>query len=475
MGALSRGLMPDVMSGFTIGLLVTVALFGLLQAIATILQLHFASRHLSTSTASVEGGHLYSPSVDVVIPCFNETPELLEQCLASLARQRYSGKLRIWIVDDGSANVEALRPIYTRYGARPGWRVIELPRNRGKRHAQHAAVAVSNGRLIVSVDSDTEVAEDGISKLVAPFRDPTVGLAAGNLRAANRGQTWLTHLVDDRYKILFEQERAAQSYFGSVLCCSGSFAAYRRSALRRVWPKYLDQRFLGVPCTSGEDLHLTTLILAEGYRSLFEAGARAATSVPSTLRDYVRQQLRWNRSFYRELRWITPMLARLPAYLALDVAARFLVPFMLPAGFLLSLLDSVLHQGSTSWGAGILAGMALWYLALGLWQAGSLRFAVLYGLVYVGLLLPIRIWALCSLRHTHWGTRRDRPTTYVDGRDRARNRLLARAAIALGVAAVLVLLVAHPVGTPDQGASVVSPAPRHGPPADFPPARLMRR
>jgi hypothetical protein len=38
-----------------------------------------------------------------------------------------------------------------------------------------------------------------------------------------------------------------------------------------------------------------------GYDSVFEPVARAATEVPTTLRRFVRQQLRWNRSFYREL------------------------------------------------------------------------------------------------------------------------------------------------------------------------------
>jgi hypothetical protein len=57
----------------------------------------------------------------------------------------------------------------------------------------------------------------------------------------------------------------------------------------------------------GDDLKLTNLVLAAGYESVFEPTAMATTKVPTTLRRFVRQQLRWNRSFYREL----PQMRRL--------------------------------------------------------------------------------------------------------------------------------------------------------------------
>jgi N-acetylglucosaminyltransferase len=410
MGAVGGVLMLKVAAGPGIGLLITAAVYVLLSTAATILQRRFALRHrYDADRWDVRGRSEYHPSIDVVVTCFNEPPELFERCLESLAGQRYDGELRVWIVDDGSSNRAALLPVYDRYRTRPGWQVLMLPRNLGKRLAQDEAVYRSDGELVVSIDSDTVVSEDGIAILAASFSDPKVGMATGDVRASNRGTNWLTALVDSRYEILFAHERAAQSYFDSVLCCSGSFAMYRRSAMSEVWPRYLAQTFAGMPCTWGEDLHLTTRILAEGYRSLYQPLAKATTSVPDTLKGYVRQQLRWNRSFYRELWWIIPLLMRRPPYLALDVAARLLLPLMLPAALVLTALDTVGQDGTLPRDAAVFVGMVLTHWLLGVWQTRKLGFSLLYGVIYAGLLIPARIWALCTLGDTRWGTRRDRP------------------------------------------------------------------
>ena len=54
------------------------------------------------------------PTVDVVIPCFNEDPALLEACCRSVAGQDYPGPLRAWLVDDGSDNRSSLLGVYER-------------------------------------------------------------------------------------------------------------------------------------------------------------------------------------------------------------------------------------------------------------------------------------------------------------------------------------------------------------------------
>ncbi|PQV42965.1 glycosyltransferase family 2 protein, partial [Paraburkholderia sp. BL21I4N1] len=57
----------------------------------------------------------FLPDVDVIVPCFNEQPSTLSACLESVANQDYAGKLRVYVVDDGSANLDAVRPVYDAY------------------------------------------------------------------------------------------------------------------------------------------------------------------------------------------------------------------------------------------------------------------------------------------------------------------------------------------------------------------------
>ena len=44
------------------------------------------------------------PSVDVIVTSYNEEPERLEACLQSVVDQEYPGKVRVFVIDDDSAN-----------------------------------------------------------------------------------------------------------------------------------------------------------------------------------------------------------------------------------------------------------------------------------------------------------------------------------------------------------------------------------
>ena len=379
------------------------------------------------------------PTVDVVIPTFNEDPGVLDDCCASLVRQDYKGELRFLLVDDGSANLSQLLPVYHKYAALRRWTVLQYSDgNQGKREAQTAAIYGaepesvtilgpkdpvtlrrvldgSSAELVLMVDSDTVINSDGVRRILAPFTDKTVAAVTGDVRVLNREVNRLTKLIDERYRLLFRHERAAQSRFGRVLCCAGPFSAYRRTVLDEIWEEYRGRRFLGAKCTFGDDLQLTNLVLEQGYRSLYQPTAKARTIAPTGLWRYLRQQWRWNRSFYRELWWIILVLRKNPhPYLVLDQLARAVPPLLLGVAFAATTWD-LLRLDLSRFVADLLhvAATLLVSMALALWQTRKLDFAVLYGLLYVGLLIATRLWALCTLRTTGWGTR-----TAVAGYDR---------------------------------------------------------
>ena len=352
------------------------------------------------------------PTVDVVIPCYNEDPAELAACLDSIARQDYAGELRVHVVDDGSPNRAELAAVYREFSARKGNRVILLPANMGKRHAQAQAVVDSDGEVVISIDSDTEIAPDGVRRLVAALDDPTVGAAMGEMRAANASVNWLTRIIDRRYWYACNQERAAQSLFGSVLCCSGPFSAYRRSVLERTMDDYLNQTFRKKPSTHGEDRHLTNLVLGTGMRTVYVGGAVAATVVPERLKPFLRQQLRWNRCVYRDMTAILPRLPARGLYLVLDAVVQILAPALLAATVVLMALHAVFEgvTGLAYYGIG-LALIALGHCAYGVWRTrspGFLGFA-LYGLMHVVLLIPVRVHALLTLSDDRWGQRATAP------------------------------------------------------------------
>jgi hyaluronan synthase len=356
----------------------------------------------------------WAPAVDVVITAYNEEARSLEACLRSLVDQDYTGALCVYVVDDASPNRAELQSIYDQYGALPGWRVLLPAENRGKRHAQDAAFALCCGEIVVTIDSDTVVDPDGVRELVAAFAAPTVGAVTGDVGVMNANVNLLTRLIAMRYWVAFNQERAAQSRFRTVLCCSGPLAAYRRSVLDLVWDDYTNQTFRGVPCTYGDDRHLTNLVLGAGYDTLFVPFAHAITNAPETLKAYLPQQLRWNKSFYREILWTLPFLGRRSPYMAFEVTVQTFLPLLLTLAVASALVVSVAENPRYLFHyAATIAVMALIRSSYALYRTRDLRFLlfVVYGFLHVALLVPMRMRALVTLTDNRWGTRTTVQTT----------------------------------------------------------------
>jgi hyaluronan synthase len=348
------------------------------------------------------------PSVDFVVTSYNEEPESLEACLESLVAQDYPGEVRVYVVDDCSLNRGELLPIYRRFAELPGWNILLARENRGKRAGQDAAFRQSSGELIVTIDSDTEVDPDGVTEMVRGFEDPRVGAATGDVGLTNEKKNILTRLMALRYWLAFNQERAAQSHFRSILCCSGALAAYRRSVLDQVWETYVTQSYRGVACTYGDDRHLTNLVLSTGHDTLYLPFARAITHTPERLRAFLRQQLRWNKSFYRELLWTLPFLLHRSPYIVFEVLVQtflsVLMTLAITSVLVLGVVDSpqrFVHY------AMVMVAVAVLRCSYAIYRTRRLSFLLfmLYPFLSVALLVPTRMRALLTLGDNSWGTR----------------------------------------------------------------------
>jgi hyaluronan synthase/N-acetylglucosaminyltransferase len=348
------------------------------------------------------------PSVDVIVTSYNEEPDRLDACLQSIVDQDYPGEVSVYVVDDYSANRDELMPVYRRFAALPRWQVILAKENRGKRAGQDAAFRRGEGELIVTVDSDTEVDADGVTEIVRAFEDERIGAATGDVGVTNHRQNILTRLIGMRYWVAFNQERAAQGYFRSVLCCSGPLAAYRRSVLDQVWERYVTQSYRGITCTYGDDRHLTNLVLAVGYDTTFIPFAHAITYAPEDLGSYLRQQLRWNKSFYRELLWTMPFMLRCSPYVVFEVLVQTVLPLLLTLALVTALVLGAVEDPARLWHyAFVIVAMAVLRCSYAIYRTKRLSFLlfVLYGFLHVALLIPTRMRALVTLGDNSWGTR----------------------------------------------------------------------
>ncbi|MEX3639496.1 chitooligosaccharide synthase NodC [Paraburkholderia sp. BR14320] len=383
----------------------SVLLYALLSAVYKTAQvLHTLPAPAEHSNQSATN---FLPDVDVIVPCFNENPDTLRACLASIATQEYSGALKIHVVDDGSANRDALEPVYRDYEHDPRFNFALLPQNVGKRKAQIAAIRASSAELILNVDSDTTLAPDVISQLILTMSDAEVGAAMGQLTASNRNDTWLTRLIDMEYWLACNEERAAQARFGAVMCCCGPCAIYRRSALLLLLDQYETQMFRGKRSDFGEDRHLTILMLAAGYRTEYVPNAIASTVVPDRLGPYLRQQLRWARSTYRDTLLALRLLPRLDRYLTLDVIAQNAGSLLLAIAMLSGFLQIALTETAPWKACFVIASMSMLRCSVAAVRSRELRFLGFsaHTLVNLLFLLPVKAYALCTLSNSNWLSR----------------------------------------------------------------------
>ncbi|MCA1457326.1 chitooligosaccharide synthase NodC [Bradyrhizobium sp. BRP22] len=387
---------------------VAISFYALLSTVYRSMQVLYAMPTDVSSPSDVVAKSDGLPSVDVIVPCFNEDPRTLAACLKSIASQDYVGKLHVYVVDDGSANLDATAPVHESYADDPRFNFIVLGKNVGKRKAQIAAIRASSGDLVLNVDSDTIIAADVITKLAGKMQDPGVGAAMGQLTASNRSDTWLTRLIDMEYWLACNEERAAQARFGAVMCCCGPCAMYRRSALLLLLDQYETQFFRGKPSDFGEDRHLTILMLKAGFQTEYVPDAVAATVVPDRLGPYLRQQLRWARSTFRDTFLALRLLPELNRYLTLDVVGQNLGPLLLALSSLAALAQLAVTATVPWWTGLIIASMTLVRCTVAALRAREVRFLgfALHTFINIFLLLPVKAYALCTLSNSDWLSRK---------------------------------------------------------------------
>jgi len=348
----------------------------------------------------------WTPAVSLVVTVYNEDLAVLHKCLSSIDAQDYP-RLEAFVIDDRSSNRDDLLDVLEEFsGGR--FHVMLSTQNRGKRAAQRSVLDEVGGDIIMTTDSDTILPPGTVQALVARFADPRVGAVTGDVHVTNKKANLLTRLISYRYWSAFHQERAAQSFFRVVMCCSGPLAAYRRTVVDRVKDEYVSQVFLGQTCTFGDDRHMTNLVLREGYDVVFEEKALAHTEAPTTLAGYVRQQVRWNKSFYREMLWTLKFAHRRHPYMVVDLLFQGVLPFLLMFALGATAFQAVFvdmsHLGHYF---ELLVGIAVVRAMYGVVRTKDLGFLlfVVYGFLHLFLLIPTRLYALGTIGRTHWGTR----------------------------------------------------------------------
>lgn len=358
----------------------------------------------------------YTPGVSIIIPCFNEE-EWIHRTILSCINQDYPiDKLEVIVVDDRSKDrsVEQIEKVMAlinkeseRYATQDRLKLHVLAENGGKRVALVKGVEMAKHNLVVFVDSDSFLEPTAIRHLVQPFQDPRMGGVAGRTDVENKYTNSITKLQTVRYYIAFRIMKAAESYFDSVTCLSGPLSCYRKSLILKHKDAWLNQKFLGQPATFGDDRSMTNFILRT-HRTGYQDTAICSTIVPSEMNVFLKQQMRWKRSWLRESLRAGGFIWRKEPFMALFFYIGLVVPIAAPVIVLYNLLYvPIVHQVFPST---FLMGLLLMALLMSfahlifrkskLWVFG-LVFCVFYELVLLWQ-MPV---AWVTFWKSTWGTR----------------------------------------------------------------------
>jgi len=329
-------------------------------AVASLIVSRYVFFMLEKPTLLAKGKYL--PTIHAVITCLNESKRVYATVKSVFKSNYPKNKISITVVDDGSTDDT---PVWLSKAKEDfACEIITLEKNVGKRMAIQTAMKSNNSEISVLIDSDVKLSKNGLKEIVRGFSNEKIAIVCGNTGVSNANANLLTRMQELYYYLSYGLFRSAESYFKTVVCCTGSFSAYRTDVLKEVaTDSWVNHKFLGKTRTFGDDRSLTRLVLSKGYDTVYQPHANASTVVPDTLVSFINQQSRWRRGYLFEAMmasthmWKRPFGAVVLFYLSLLlvlmgpvvliyclVLSTLLVGTM-PTGYVTAILAiSILHQ-----------------------------------------------------------------------------------------------------------------------------------
>lgn len=352
----------------------------------------------------------YEPTISFVTPAKNEE-DYIEKTLRCMLESDYPrAKMEIIVVNDGSTDgtLQAMMRAKEEASKRGiAMAVVDWQQNKGKREAMAEGARLAKGEIVLFIDSDSFVHASTARESVKYFVDRKVAAVSGHADVHNASTNLLTKMQAVRYFIAFRVYKGAEALFGSVTCCSGCSAAYRREYLMEVVEPWLQQRFLGGACTFGDDRSLTNFLLKK-WKIIYAPEAKVTTVVPDTWRVFLRQQVRWKKSWTRESLRAAMFMWKKHPIMALSFFIGLLLPLLAPIIVLRALFWLPFTNGITPWF--YLFGIVLMAFIYGLYYHIHRKDGLwAYGMVFVFFYVTVLIWqlpyAILTLRNSKWGTR----------------------------------------------------------------------
>jgi poly-beta-1,6-N-acetyl-D-glucosamine synthase len=260
------------------------------------------------------------PDVTVIVAAWNEE-DTITATLERIAALDYAGRVDVILADNNSNDrtAELAEAAAARLGLRYSRVFTATP---GKHVALNATLPSVRSPVVVTVDADTFLQREALTRLIARLLDAPQGqhvcACAGALIAGNPRANGVTRMQEWDYRLGINGVKRMQAAYNSALVAQGAFSAYWTDDVRYVG---------GWPDAIGEDIVLTWAMMGKRGIVQYEPVALGFTTVPEKLGRLLTQRSRWARGMFEGLRVHPP--PKQPRVLAKLVASiDYLVPFL---------------------------------------------------------------------------------------------------------------------------------------------------
>ncbi|MFZ5806763.1 MAG: UDP-forming cellulose synthase catalytic subunit [Verrucomicrobiota bacterium] len=264
----------------------------------------------------MQGDRDVFPSVDVLIPSYNESQEIIETTLIAAAQIDYPReKLQVYLCDDGGTDDkcktleaarqrhESLQTLCRRWGV--GYLTREH-NHRAKAGNLNEALKRTKGELILVLDVDHVPSGDILKKTVGYFqRDPKLFLVQTphffiNPDPIERNLKTYEYMPRETDMFHLYVQRGLDFWNASFFC--GSAAVLRRVCLEENGGFSME--------TVTEDAETSLALHARGYKSVYLPIPLVAGLAPETFKDFIRQRTRWAQGMIQLLLLKKPWATR---------------------------------------------------------------------------------------------------------------------------------------------------------------------
>jgi cellulose synthase/poly-beta-1,6-N-acetylglucosamine synthase-like glycosyltransferase len=216
------------------------------------------------------------PRVSIIIAAHNEENDIKAKLENALALNYPKDKMEIIVASDCST--DRTDEIVRRFSDH-GVLLHRQEERHGKTRAQHKAVSVSSGDILIFSDATTLYEPDVIHKIVRNFADPSVGCVAGQLVYVDGKSS----AVGQGCRSYWSYEKLLKSWessFNSLIGVSGCLYAVRRSCHAKLATDMID------------DFVIATEIHLQGLRTIYEPEAISKEDTNHRTKDELRMRVR---------------------------------------------------------------------------------------------------------------------------------------------------------------------------------------